>query len=53
MPAAIAGRRTGGFAAGGARRVDLLERDLVEQPEDALRLDLRAFELVTVRIPRA
>ena len=42
-----------GFAAGGARRVDLLERDLTEQPEDALRLDLRAFELVTVRIPRA
>ena len=41
------------FASTDATRTDLLERPWPEQPEDALRLDLRPFELVTVRIARA
>ncbi|MGW9113150.1 alpha-mannosidase [Microbacterium sp. NPDC055683] len=47
------GRLVTGFAAAGAVRTDLLERALDAQPADALALDLRPFELVTVRIARA
>ena len=42
-----------GFPAAGASRTDLLERPLGVQPDDALALDLRPFELVTLRIGRA
>ncbi|KYH44673.1 glycoside hydrolase family 38 C-terminal domain-containing protein [Branchiibius sp. NY16-3462-2] len=41
------------FDPGAASRTDLLERPWPEQPDDALRLDLRPFELVTIRIARA
>ncbi|WOF23129.1 glycoside hydrolase family 38 C-terminal domain-containing protein [Microbacterium betulae] len=47
------GRLVPGFAAAGAVRTDLLERPLDHRPDDALALDLRPFELVTVRIGRA
>ncbi|TPW72785.1 glycoside hydrolase family 38 C-terminal domain-containing protein [Schumannella sp. 10F1B-5-1] len=48
------GRLQPGFAAGAAVRTDLLERPLEGGAHgDALALDLRPFELVTVRIPRA
>ncbi|GAA1877980.1 alpha-mannosidase [Lapillicoccus jejuensis] len=47
------GRVVPGFDAGTATRTDLLERAWPEQPADALELDLRAFELVTLRLPRA
>ena len=47
------GRLRPDFAIVGAMRTDLLERPLGEQPADPLELDLRAFELVTVRIARA
>ena len=47
------GRVVPGFGAGTATRTDLLERPWPEQPADALELDLRAFELVTLRLPRA
>jgi alpha-mannosidase len=54
---ALAGRATArlelGFAADRAHRVDLLEHDLDEQPADALQLELRAFEVATVRVQRA
>ena len=48
-----AGRLTPGFPATGAVRTDLLERPLEEQPADPFELSLRAFELVTLRIPPA
>ncbi|GAB3404544.1 glycoside hydrolase family 38 C-terminal domain-containing protein [Schumannella luteola] len=58
-----AGRLEPGFAAGAAVRTDLLERALEgaaatdggrgATSDDALELNLRPFELVTVRIPRA
>jgi alpha-mannosidase len=41
-----------GFPAARATRTDLLERELPGQPADALALDLRAFELVTLRLAR-
>ncbi|MFL6163729.1 MAG: alpha-mannosidase [Jatrophihabitantaceae bacterium] len=47
------GRLTPGFPAAGALRTDLLERRLARQPEDPFELDLRAFELVTLRITRS
>ena len=47
------GRVVPGFEVRTATRTDLLERPWPEQPEDALELDLRAFELVTLRLPRA
>jgi alpha-mannosidase len=54
---ASGGRASGlllpGFPAGPAVRTDLLERPLADQPADPLQLNLRAFELVTVRIARA
>jgi len=46
------GRLVPGFSARAATRTDLLERPWPDQPADALTLDLRAFELVTLRIPR-
>ncbi|HEU5269742.1 MAG TPA: glycoside hydrolase family 38 C-terminal domain-containing protein [Jatrophihabitans sp.] len=46
------GRLTPGFPAAAAVRTDLLERPLADQPADPLRLELRAFELVTLRISR-
>ncbi|MGN6444402.1 alpha-mannosidase [Amnibacterium sp.] len=42
-----------GFPAGPAVRTDLLEVPLPEQPADPLELRLRAFELVTLRLPVA
>lgn len=54
---AAGGRATGrlvpSFASTDATRTDLLERPWPDQPGDALNLDLRPFELVTVRIARA
>jgi len=47
------GRLLPGFPAGPAVRTDLLERPLAGQPADPLRLELRAFELVTLRMARA
>ena len=47
------GRLTPGFPAAGAVRTDLLERALADQPADPYALNLRAFELVTLRIVRA
>lgn len=42
-----------GFASTGAVRTDLLERTLPDQPIDPLLLDLRGFELVTLRLLRS
>jgi len=47
------GRLSPGFPAADALRTDLLERPLADQPATPLELDLRAFELVTLRIARA
>jgi alpha-mannosidase len=41
------------FAVTSASRTDLLERPLGDQPAEPLTLNLRAFELVTVRLARA
>ena len=46
-----------GFPVSGARPVDLLERDVdapgVTATDDAVELELRPFQLVTLRLPRA
>lgn len=47
------GRLTPNFGVAAATRTDLLERTLDSQPEDALELDLRPFQIVTVRLARA
>ncbi|WP_244256179.1 glycoside hydrolase family 38 C-terminal domain-containing protein [Rathayibacter sp. VKM Ac-2760] len=39
-----------GFPAAGATRTDLLERALPDQPGDAMHLEMRPFEIATVRI---
>jgi alpha-mannosidase len=41
-----------GFATASVVRTDLRERPLPEQPQDALSLDLRPFEIVTIRLSR-
>jgi alpha-mannosidase len=46
------GRLRPGFAAAAVVRTDLRERPLPEQPQDALSLALRPFEIVTVRLSR-
>jgi len=46
------GRLTPDFDTAGAVRTDLLERPLPDQPADPLRLELRPFELVTLRLHR-
>lgn len=45
-------RLVSSFPVTSAVRVDLLERPLQNQPTDPLGLDLRAFELVTLRLSR-
>jgi len=46
------GRLSPDFDTAGAVRTDLLERPLPDQPTDPLRLALRPFELVTLRLRR-